>query len=96
MHKAGSTPPDALTFMGPLTEPVFVRRAACARDGEADPTLGPGGGGRLSRWWLALWLQYRGHPKAPQSTPLTGAAEGGTPAAPERSTDASTDRFTGA
>jgi hypothetical protein len=65
MHKAGTTPPDALTFIGPLTEPVFVRRAACARDGEADPTLGPPGIGRLGRWWLALWLQCRGHPKAP-------------------------------
>ena len=65
MHKAGTTPHDALTFIGPLTEPVFVRRAACARDGEADPTLGPPGTGRLGQWWLALWLQCRGHPKAP-------------------------------
>ena len=74
MHKAGSTPPDALTFIGPLTDPVFVRRAACARDGEADPTLGPRDSGRLGRWWLALWLQYRGRPTAPASARATGAA----------------------
>ena len=69
MHKSASTPPDALTNIGPLTEPMFVRRAACARDGEPDPTLGPPGGGRLGRWWLALWLQCRGRLPAPESTP---------------------------
>ena len=89
MHKTGSTPPDALTFIGPLTDPVFVRRAACARDGEADPTLGPRDGGRLGRWWLALWLQYRGHPKTPESARAAGTASEGTTRAPTRgATDA--------
>ena len=97
MHKAGSTPPDALTFMGPLTDPVFVRRAACARDGEADPTLGPADGGRLGRWWLALWFQYRGHPRSPTPTRVAATVpENPRPAASERGADASTDPATGA